>query len=245
MYLSGTATASNRELVWVARDGTEQPIEPALRRRFGALALSPDGTRLVVSIAEETGGTTDLWVYDLRQHTLSRLTSEGPLNDRPTWNPDGKRITFISDRGGRRWLLTVPWDGSGPAESLLVTRRTLQEAEWSRDGRVLVYRDGPGGRTGRDIYYIRPGVDTAPHPFLTSEFDETSPALSPDGRWLAYMSDETGRSQVYVRPFPRVDDGRWQISAPVDGGRSRQTVGPSLAGRRTGAPSITALPPPS
>jgi len=213
LYMSGAA--ETQELVWVTRNGTEQAIDPTLRRRFGTLALSPDGTHLVVSITADATRTIDLWVYELRQGTLSRLTSEGQLNDRPTWTPDGRRITFMSDRKGGRALYTVPWDGSGPVESLLTTSRALQEAEWSHDGRFLVYRDGPGGRTGRDISYLRPGVDSAPHPFVASEFDESSPALSPDSRWLAYISDETGRNQVYVRPFPG-SGGRWQIS--TDGG---------------------------
>jgi len=213
LYMSGAA--STQELVWVARNGTEQVIDSSLRRSFGSLALSPDGTHVVVSITDAASRTIDLWVYDLRQRTLSRLTFESQLNDRPTWTPDGRRITFVSDRKGGRALYTVPWDGSGPAESLLTTSRALQQAEWSRDGRFLVYRDGPGGRTGRDILYLRPGVDSAPHPFVASEFDESSPALSPDSRWLAYVSDETGRNQVYVRPFPG-SGGRWQIS--TDGG---------------------------
>jgi serine/threonine-protein kinase len=213
LYMSGAA--STQELVWVTRNGTEQAIDPTLRRSFGSLAISPDGTHVVVSITDDATRTIDLWVYDLRQRTLSRLTFESQLNDRPTWTPDGRRITFVSDRKGGRALYTVPWDGSGPAESLLTTSRMLQQAEWSRDGRFLVYRDGPGGRTGRDILYLRPGVDSAPHPFVASEFDESSPALSPDSRWLAYVSDETGRNQVYVRPFPG-SGGRWQIS--TDGG---------------------------
>jgi len=213
LYMSGAAEM--QELVWVTRNGTEQAIDPTLRRHFGSLALSPDNTHLVVSVTAEASRTIDLWVYELKQGTLSRLTSDGQLNDRPTWTPDGRRITFISDRKGGRALYTEPWDGSGPVESLLTTSRLLQEAEWSRDGRFLVYRDGPGGRTGRDILYLRPGVDSAPHPFVATEFDEASPALSPDGRWLAYISDETGRNQVYVRPFPG-SGGRWQIS--TDGG---------------------------
>ena len=213
LYMSGAA--DTQELVWVTRNGNEQAIDPTLRRHFGSLALSPDGTHLVVSITADATRSIDLWVYELRQGTLSRLTYEGQLNDRPTWTPDGRRITFVSDRKGGRALYTVPWDGSGPAESLLTTSRLLQQAVWSRDGRFLVYRDGPGGRTGRDILYLRPGVDSAPHPFVASEFDESSPALSPDSRWLAYVSDETGRNQVYVRPFPGAG-GRWQIS--TDGG---------------------------
>ena len=208
LYLRGEA--QKKELVWVARDGSERPIESAGRRGFQAVAVSPDGARLAVSFRAEDGPTTDVWIHDLRQGTLSRLTFEGALNDRPTWTPDGRRVTFMSDRAGRPALYTVPWDGSGPAEPLIASDGLIQEAEWSRDGRVLAYREGPG-RTGRDIFFLRPGVDSAPHPFLVTAFDESTPALAPDGRWLAYTSDESGRDEVYVRPFP-AGGGRWQIS---------------------------------
>jgi serine/threonine-protein kinase len=208
LYLPGAA--QKRELVWVERDGSERLIESAGRRGFEAVAVSPDGARLAVSFRAEAGTTTDVWIHDLRQGTLSRLTFEGTVNDRPTWTPDGRRVTFMSDRAGRPALYTVPWDGSGPAEPLVASQGLIQEAEWSRDGRVLVYREGPG-RTGRDIYFLRPGVDSAPHPFLVTAFDESTPALAPDGRWLAYVSDESGHDEVYVRPFPG-GGGRWQIS---------------------------------
>jgi eukaryotic-like serine/threonine-protein kinase len=211
VYWSGPPAV--QQAVWVGADGRETPVDPALQRRFGGLALSPDGRRLVVSLTGEgANAPTDLWVYELRQRTLSRLTFEGKFNDRPTWTPDGGRVTFVSDRAGLRALYTVPWDGSGPAQSLLAGPRLVQEGAWSHDGRVLVYRQGAGvGGTLRDIYYVRPGVDTVPRPFLASEFDEFSPALSPDDRWLVYVSNESGRDQVYVRPFPG-PGGRWQIS---------------------------------
>ena len=215
VYWSGPPDV--QQAVWVSADGRETPVDPALQREFGSLALSPDGRRLVVSLTGEgANASTDLWVYDLRQRTLSRLTFEGKFNDRPTWTPDGRRVTFASDRAGLRALYTVPWDGSGPAQSLLAGRRLVQEGAWSHDGRVLVYRQGAGvGQTLRDIYYLRPGVDSVPRPFLATEFDEFSPALSPDDRWLVYVSNESGRDQVYVRPFPG-QGGRWQIS--IDGG---------------------------
>jgi serine/threonine-protein kinase len=212
VYLAGVAGTEN--LVWVDRDGTERAVMPDIERDFEYVRVSPDGNRLALAYETESG-QEDLWVYDLEQGTLSRLTFEGNLNTRPQWTPDGSRVSFVSTRDGSRALYWKPWDGSGPAELLLNSTRPLQEIWWSRDGEVLVYREGPGGPTGRDIKYIRPGVDSVPTTFLATEFDEANPMLSPDGGWLAYTSDESGRAEVYVRPFPQ-RGGRWQVS--TDGG---------------------------
>jgi Tol biopolymer transport system component/tRNA A-37 threonylcarbamoyl transferase component Bud32 len=209
VYSSGESQL--KQLVWVNSDGTEHPLDPTLRRDFRAVALSPDGARIAVSFPAELGSTVDVWVYDLRQRTLSRLTYGGQ-NDRPVWTPDGRRVTFVSNRKGLPAIYTTPWDGSGPAESLLASSRGLQEPAWSRDGRVLVLREGLiAGPGSRDIIYLRPGLDSAPRPFLATSFEENTPTPSPDGRWLAYVSDESGHQEVYVRPFPG-PGGRGQVS---------------------------------
>jgi serine/threonine-protein kinase len=213
VYAAGVA--ASEQLVWVERDGTERAVASDMDHDFEYVRVSPDGRRLALSY-ESDGGGEDVWVYDVEQGTLSRLTFEGELNTRPVWTPDGSRVTFVSTRGGGRALYWKPWDGSGPAEPLISSGRPIQEAWWSRDGEVLVYREGPGGPTGRDIKYIRPGIDSVPTTFLATEFDELNPTLSPDGNWLAYTSDESGRPEVYVRPFPG-PGGRWQVS--TDGGQ--------------------------
>jgi serine/threonine-protein kinase len=213
LYQSGERPTE--QLVWIERDGAERPLDPTLELDFEYVVLSPDGTRLALSYEDDDG--QDVWIYDLAQRTLSRLTFEGNLNQRPEWTPDGTHVTFMSDRSGERALHSKPADGSGPAEvTVPATGRPVQEAEWSRDGRFLVFREGPGGATSRDLLYIEPGVDSTPKTFLASEFDELAPALSPDGRWLAYTSNESGRDEIYVRPFPG-PGGRWQIS--TDGGQ--------------------------
>jgi len=109
----------------------------------------------------------------------------------------------------------VPADGSAPSVLTLAAERNVQEVDWSRDGQFMVYREGPGGSTARDILYRRAGADTTRHEFLATTYDELNPKLSPDGRWLAYVSNESGRDEVYVRPFPG-PGGRWQVS--TDGG---------------------------
>ena len=173
------------------------------------LALSPDGSRLAISVTR--GGRDELWVNALPSGALTRLSAGGTLNYRPSWSPDGRRVVFTSDQGGKITTWSVPADGSSPPTPLLTgVRRTVDEAEYSRDGRWIVYRGGSGG--GRDILAMRPGVDTSGQAVVATRAEEFSPALSPDGRWLAYASDESGRTEVYVRPFPEAGTARYAVS---------------------------------
>ena len=212
--LSNTGTllyqtvAPEQQVVRVTRDGTAQPVDPAWGGRFEELDLSPDGTRLAVTVAQEA--RTELWVKALSSGPVTRLAYEGTNDYRPSWAPDGRSILFVSDLSGHSALYNVPADGSGPPTLLRDDPRAVDEGGLSRDGRWLVYRAGSGG--GRDIYAIRPGLDSLPRPLATTPFEEYSPALSPDGRWLAYASDESRQSEVYVRPFPNAGAAKWQVS---------------------------------
>jgi len=211
LYLNGEA--GSEQMVWVDRDGGEQVIDPGLEQTFTAVALSPDGGRIALSYEEESG--QNVWIYDLAQATLSRLTFQGSFNWRPEWLPGGREITYASRVQLSRDLYTIPADGSGSARLTAESDIGVQEASWSRDGRYLVYRTGPGRDAyTRNIMYLERG-DTTPRTFLATDADEVNPKISPDGRWLAYVSDESGRDEVYVRPFPG-PGGRWQIS--TDGG---------------------------
>ena len=207
VYLTGEP--ETEQLTWVERDGAERIVDAALRRAFSSAALSPDGRRIALSVSDEAG--ENLWLYDIGQATMSRLSFQGDLNERAAWHPEGRLLTYMSNADGPRALYTVPADGSAPSTLTLSADRNVQEADWSRDGKVLVYRVGPGGGTVRDIFYRRAGADTTQHAFLATTFDELNPKLSPDGRWLAYVSNESGRDEVYVRPFPG-PGGRWQVS---------------------------------
>ena len=133
---------------------------------------------------------------------------------RPSWTPDGQSVLYILNRGSGVNTTQV-WrkkaDGSAPAESVYATSRSIVEATMSRDGQWLIYRINSDSG-GADIYGVRLGQDTTPVPLLTGSFAEGNPALSPDGRWLAYVSNESGNPEVYVRPFPDVSRGRWQVS---------------------------------
>ncbi len=203
------------EPAWVTRTGQARKIDPDWVRdvEFEGIALSPDGTRLAVVI--ETDERAEVWVKQLDRGPLSRLTFEGDYNGYPAWTPDGRSITFGSLRGGEwnTWIKRA--DGTGPEQLLLDLERDIWVTEWSRDGEwLLISVDGPPGTD--DILALRVGVDSVPTPVVAGAFDEYEPALSPDTRWLAYVSDESGQPEVYVRPFPNTAGGKWQIS--TDGG---------------------------
>ncbi len=192
----------DRNLVWVDREGEVEPLA-APPRRYDDPRLSPDGQRLVTQISETN---SDVWIYDIPRKTLTRLTFEGN-NDTPVWTPDGKRVTFDSDRaGGPGTLFWKPADGSGTADQLTTTSRTNQFAtSWTPDGKFLAFREGD------DVWVLPLADQTEAKPFLQTSFQEGAGMFSPDGRWLAYVSDESGRFEIYVQPYPG-PGGKWQIS---------------------------------
>ncbi len=199
--------------VWVTRDGRSSAIDSGwtLVRPFnGGLSLSPDGRRLAVAIAGEPA--SDIWIKQLDHGPLSRLTFEEFLKYRPVWTPDGRDVTYLVDPGNNNAsIYRKRADGGGAAEKLLGSGRSLAEALWSRDNQWLVVRTTV---PSRDILGFRPGTDSVPAPLVASpKFEERAATLSPDGRFIAYQSDESGREEIYVRPFPKTDEGRWQLSA--------------------------------
>ncbi len=204
-----SSSESEQQVVRVTRDGRSTPVDPAWTGALNSLSLSPDGTRLAVEVTREGGGL-EIWVKELGTGPLTRLALDGTVSYRPAWGSGGRSVTYISDVAGINQLLTRPSDGSGTGTVLARMPRGVDEGLYSRDGRWLVLRVGVGG--GRDIYGLRPGIDSAPVPLIATEFEEHSPALSPDGRWLAYVANESGHREVYVRPFPNVSSAKWQVS---------------------------------
>jgi Tol biopolymer transport system component len=206
VYVSGSAGAVQRKLVWVTRNGMEQALSaPALA--YGYPRISPDGRRVAVELDNQ------IWLYDLSRDTLTRFTFEGSTNQSPGWTPDGKRIAFRSRKDGTPNLFWQLADGSGGVERLATSDRVQNLTSWSADGQLLAFFE-PGATTLRDIWVLRLS-DRKAEPFLRTPFNEGGASFSPDGKWVAYVSNESGRPEIYVQPYPG-PGGKWQIS--TDGG---------------------------
>jgi eukaryotic-like serine/threonine-protein kinase len=201
------AVSTRRRLTLVDRRGGAT-ILATEARAFSDPRFSPDGRRVAVTSLVAGGGLAgDIWVFDLAQKTLSRLTFEGQQQF-PDWSSDGRRVLFTSriGAGGMSWAPA----GGGEMDSLLPsTMGQVLEGILTRDQRALVYR--LGGIPG-DLYFVRRDSFGSPHPLAASRFDERAPALSPNENWMAYVSNESGRDEVYVLPFPG-GGGRWLVSA--------------------------------
>jgi serine/threonine-protein kinase len=217
-----------RALIWVDRKGHEEPTGAPLRA-YGTPRLSPDGTRIAAEIYDQS---TDIWIWDFARETLTRLTFEVPGNGMSVWTSDSRQIIFESGRGGVPSVYKLAADGAGTVERL----STSVTPQWSQsitpDGTwVAAVERLP--RTAAHIIFLpltrdgvrassnqaplgqarsRLGVSQSPEPLAQTRFNGSSASFSPNGRYLAYQSDESGRSEIYIRPFPRVDHGRWQVS---------------------------------
>jgi Tol biopolymer transport system component len=171
-----------------------------------------------LAVRETSNDNEDIWIKELDDGPRSRLTFDDAEDWSPHWTPDGERVTFVSNRDtddvDDRNVWTKRADGTGEAELLYDHEGLIVEGFWGPDGEWLVLRGGSftAGQNTRDILALRPGVDSVALPLLAEQYDEQEPALSPDGRWLAYISNETGSFEVYVRPFPDVNTGKWQVS---------------------------------
>ena len=199
-------------LVSVDLEGRETPLIEA-RRGFAYPRFSPDGERLAVAIAEP--GDTNVWVLNLSTETQTKLTLEGS-NNFPIWTPDGERVTFQSRRGGVGGIYWKWADGSGASEPLVLTGKvgeTITPSSWSPDGNTLVFQRLSSAQAGirSDLWIATREGDREPLPLVATGALEGGAAISPDGRWLAYKSNESGRYEIYVQPFPEGGE-RHQIS---------------------------------
>jgi Tol biopolymer transport system component len=204
-------------LVWVDRTGKELGTvgEPG---DYSNPALSPDERRLAVGRMDPRA-RRDIWVFDLIRGTSSRLTFDPADDMNPTWSPDGNWIAFTSDRKGQRNLYRKLASGTGEDEILWESEERKNVEDWSRDGRTILMNCTPPGKTGPDVWALPLTGDRKPVPVLSGAYSEDQAQLSPDGRWLAYRSSESGRSQIYVQNFPP-SGGKWQIS--TEGGNDPQ-----------------------
>ncbi|MFY9530333.1 MAG: protein kinase [Candidatus Acidiferrales bacterium] len=205
-YVPGGSSAGEATLSWVDRNGATQAL-PAPPRAYMFPRLSPDGQQLAVGIQSPNPG---LWLYELGRGTLTRLSSASGIIPYPTWTPDGKRVTFLAAPGGPVNIYWMAADGSGAAESLTTGENYKAPGSWSPDGRVLAFTE-QDPTAGWKIWVQSLEGDRKARPFLQTTSFEGGPMFSPDGHWLAYESDESGRVEVYVTPFPG-PGGKWQIS---------------------------------
>jgi serine/threonine-protein kinase len=239
VYVPGGVQAPTFTLVWVDRQGREEPIKAP--PRFINPRLSPDGTR----VALEDGD--DIWIWDLARETLTRFTFDPAEDQRPIWMPDGQRVLFSSTRAGPADnLFWQASDGTGAVERLTESPNKHYPYSVSPDGTRLVFREETA-TTGADLMVValeggRPSARSARsgsgepveprraqppslgvggpgrsatsggRPLVQTTFDEQNGEISPDGRWVAYQSNESGQDEIYVRPFPDANSGRWQIS---------------------------------
>ncbi len=209
-YVPGGLQSSQNKMVWVNRSGAEQPLS-APGHNYVYPRLSPDGHRVAMAIAEDQGA--QVWLYDL-QETLTRLTFDGVANNVPAWTPDGKRIAFLHGASNVYWQLA---DGSGGLERLTDSEYLHAPMSFSSDGQRMAYIEN-NPTTGYDIWVMRMNDPSAPsgqahkaEPFIRTPFNESAPQFSPDGHWLAYVSNESGRNEIYVVAYPG-PGGKWQIS---------------------------------
>jgi len=213
IYATGTGEGK-QELVWVTRDGKVQAVDPDWAAFYmGSPRLSPDGKSVAEARIADANVPSSIWIKRLDRGPSIRLALGTRDNYMPSWTPDGKSVTFSSyDAKGPIDLWTQRTDGSSPVMQYH-GKSNLYNARWSPDGKWLLFQTDVDSRGAGDILAMRPGIDVAPVPVVASRFTEISPALSPNGRWLAYVSNETGSDEIYVVPFPNTGTAKWPISA--------------------------------
>ena len=214
VYVAGTAFRSTRTLVWVDRNGREVALA-AEPRNYTYPRVSPDGTRVALDVRDEEN---DIWIWDFARETLTRLTFDAGADQYPVWTPDSERVVFSSRRSGVPNLYWKSADGTGTAEQLTQSPNQLNPNSMSPDGKHVVFRSNV-----QDLGMLSLEGERPTQLLLSEEFREQNGEIAPDGRWLAYESNASGQGEIYVRPFPDVDAGRWQISS---NGGTRPLWGP-------------------
>lgn len=212
----GVAVSGDAQLRWFDRQGKNLGVVGAPQNYVGgsAISLSPDGMQ--VATIRMDGSNMDIWLTSFSRGGETRLTFDPAKDMDPVWSPDGNRIAFTSDRTGFFHLYQHASNGAGQDELLFESDHHQRVSDWSRDGRFLLYTD-LDPKTKGDVWVLPMGGapgSSNPTPFLRTEFEEGGGKFSPDGHWVAYYSDESGRFEIYVRPFPtpEVGGGKWMIS---------------------------------
>jgi len=209
-YRTG-GTAGNREFVWTDRAGKRlgAVTKPALVRSG---ALSPDEKRLAFGISNESGDLSNIWLQDINRGVISRFTFETGVSYSPVWSRDGNQIIFTHrDAGAQDAIYQRAVTGTGKAEMIRPTALNTSTWDWSPDGKFILYSDYQD-KTKYDLWLLPLEGDHKPVPYLQTPFSEFCAQFSPDGRWIAYVSDESGRFEVYVQTVP-ASGPKWQISS--------------------------------
>ena len=205
-YVPGGGVTGSRPLVWVDRDGQEEPVDTSPLRYAGA-RISPDGTRIALDARDDED---DIWIWNIERRTLTRLTTSPEPDRTPTWTPDSMTVAFGSRRDGLGDIYWMAADGTGGVERLTDAPSVQVPLGFTADGSRLVFTESLGSQS--DIGVLGLDNERQSETLLSTEFDEGNADVSPDGRWVAYQSDASGLEAIYVRPFPNVDDGRVQVS---------------------------------
>jgi Tol biopolymer transport system component len=199
-----------RTLVWVDHNGKEEWL---LAKPIACSnpSVSPDGTRVALTV--ETSRNQDIWIWDIIQENITKRTFHDALERIPLWSPDGKSIVFSSTRGQGLGIYRKAADGTGEVEKLdPVSNRVTIANSLSKDGKTLFLMEWISAPPSFDIGILQMEGDRTRSLLLQEKYSEAQPKISPDGKWLAYTSDESGQNEIYVRPFPEVNKGRWLIS---------------------------------
>ena len=209
VYVPTNISSTDRRLVWVTPDGAAEPLK-APPKAYEHPRLSPDGKRVVLGI---TGDNPHIFVYDIAANSLKQITTEDN-NAIPIWTPDGKRITYRSTKPGPWNVFWKNADGSGTAEQLTNSPYVTEPTSWSRDGKLLAFSE-QNLVTKRDIWILQMDGRKAA-PLIETPADESVPRFSPDAHWIAHVSDESGKAEIWVQPYP-TNGQKWRIS--TSGGR--------------------------
>ncbi len=216
--LAYEAATSSSTLVWYNRDGA-QVGTVGVAADYNFPRLSPDGRQLAVSIREQRTGTTDVWLFDLATGMQSRFTFDPGAEDFPVWSTDGRQIAFSADRGAPPYVHVKGLGDTGSGEPVTEPGLVSLPLDWAQtaEGQFIMFWELGSAKTGEDLMLLPLFGDRKPQPFLRTQFNESDARFSPGGKWVAYVSNESGKNEVYVRALKGSGE-KWQIS--TDGGSS-------------------------
>jgi WD40 repeat protein len=208
VFRAGELTGTR--LVWLDRSGKETPVLDA-PADYRDTSLSPDGSRLTYDVSDNGGTRGDVWIRDLVRGVSSRFTFDAAADINPVWSPDGRRIVYTSRAKGAGDLVIKDASGTREAEPLLLSAEEKYVSDWSRDGRYILFTSRGQNERGWDTLALPMDGDKKPFAIGDTKFNEMWATLSPDGKYVAYQSNESGRQEIYVHEFPEARN-KWQVS---------------------------------